>query len=121
MKKHASSDPRFDSDPEIFPWERQRGLYHRLSNDMHRIDHGYVERMVEHRMDHHRAEDLEGEGSYTATRRYREGLERSIRKGNMDELAKEAEEALDGPEGDDLRRAAEAAQRGPRESFPSFH
>jgi hypothetical protein len=54
---------------------------------------------------------LEGEGSYTASREYREGLERSIREGNSDRLAEEAAKALDGPEGPSLRAAEEAGKR----------
>lgn len=55
---------------------------------------------------------LEGEGSYTATRRYDEGVERSVAEGKTDELAKKAAEALDGPEGDELRNAERAAKQG---------
>ena len=55
---------------------------------------------------------LEGEGSYTATRRYDEGVERSVAEGKTDELARKAAAALDGPEGDDLRKAEQAAKNG---------
>jgi hypothetical protein len=57
---------------------------------------------------------LEGEGSYTAARRYEEGVTRSIEKGDTERLAKEAVRALAGPEGADLRRAEQDAKRGPR-------
>jgi len=56
---------------------------------------------------------LEGEGSYTAARRYDEGVERSIEKGDTERLAKEAARALTGPEGADLRQAEQDARRGP--------
>jgi hypothetical protein len=56
--------------------------------------------------------DTIGEGNYDATRRYRQGLEESVKKGNAEELGKKAEKALEGPEGDALRRAEEQAKRG---------
>jgi hypothetical protein len=59
-----------------------------------------------------KAPELEGEGSYTATRRYDEGLQRSVAKGDAERLGEEAARALDGPEGADLRKAAEAAKHG---------
>lgn len=55
---------------------------------------------------------LEGEGSYTATRRYDAGVERSVAEGKTDELARKAAAALDGPEGDELRKAEQAAKQG---------
>lgn len=55
--------------------------------------------------------DQGGEGNYDASRRYREGLEGSVKKGNSEELAEEAKKALDGKEGDDLRRAEELGKK----------
>jgi hypothetical protein len=55
---------------------------------------------------------VEGEGSYTAARRYREGLERSVREDHTEELARQAAKALDGPEGDSLRAAEDVAKHG---------
>jgi hypothetical protein len=49
----------------------------------------------------------EGEGSRTAARRYNEGVARTMKEGHVDELAKKAKDALEGPEGDELRRAEE--------------
>ena len=54
---------------------------------------------------------VEGEGSYTASRRYREGLEKSVAKGNSATLARKAQKAYDGPEGKELRRAEAAAKK----------
>jgi len=59
-----------------------------------------------------KTDGVEGEGSYAAARRYREGLERSVKKGDSDKLAKEAEKALEGPEGDALRAAEKSAKQG---------
>jgi hypothetical protein len=55
--------------------------------------------------------DLQGEGNYDASRRYRKGLEKSVREGRSEELGKKAEEALEGPEGEELRRADEKGKR----------
>jgi hypothetical protein len=55
---------------------------------------------------------LEGEGSYTATHRYDEGVARSVAAGKSEELGKKAAKALDGPEGDELREAEKAAKQG---------
>ncbi len=49
--------------------------------------------------------DLQGEGNYDASRRYREGLEKSVKKGDAERLGHEAEKALEGEEGDELREA----------------
>jgi hypothetical protein len=56
--------------------------------------------------------DLQGEGNYDASRRYREGLEKSVEKGDAERLGHEAEEALEGEEGDELREADEKGKRG---------
>ena len=51
--------------------------------------------------------DSTGEGNTDAARRYNEGLAASLKKGNTEELAKKAEEALEGSEGAELRAAEE--------------
>jgi len=51
--------------------------------------------------------DSIGEGNRDAARRYNEGLAESLKKGNTEELAKKAEEALEGREGAELRQAEE--------------
>lgn len=55
---------------------------------------------------------VEGEGSYTAARRYNEGLLRTVRSGKVEELGQQAADALDGPEGPSLRQAEREAKRG---------
>lgn len=54
---------------------------------------------------------LEGEGGYSAARRYAKGVRRSIAEGDAEKLATDAVEALDGPEGHGLRDAAAVAGR----------
>lgn len=56
--------------------------------------------------------DLQGEGNYDANRRYNEGLEKSVEKGDADALAEKAKKALEGPEGDELRKAEQLGKRG---------
>ena len=56
--------------------------------------------------------DLVGEGNYDASRRYRKGLEESVREGKAEELGEKAKQALEGDEGDELRRAEERGKQG---------
>lgn len=53
----------------------------------------------------------EGEGSKSADRHYREGVQKTVESGRVEELGEEAAEALDGEEGDELREAEEAGKR----------
>lgn len=62
---------------------------------------------------------LEGEGSYTATRRYNAGLAKHVRSANVAELGRSAAKALDGAEGKQLRRAEKAGKAGPRAARPA--
>lgn len=56
---------------------------------------------------------IQGEGNYDAARRYRKEQEAFAKTGPVEKKAKEAEEALDGPEGEDLERARrETGSRG---------
>ena len=64
------------------------------------------------------AEPNEGEGNRTAARRYAAGVKSTVQQGDVDEHASEAAEALDGPEGDELRRAEQQAKRGPGPTTP---
>lgn len=57
---------------------------------------------------------LEGEGSYTATRRYNQHLAEANASTDVDAAADEARRAVEGPEGEELARAAEEAKKGPK-------
>ena len=59
-----------------------------------------------------KAAALEGEGSYSAARRYDAGVARSVEKGDAEKLGEEAAKALDGAEGKELRKAEQAAKHG---------
>jgi hypothetical protein len=59
------------------------------------------------------SEPNEGEGSRTAARRYDEGAERAASDPKrVEELANKAREALDGPEGQALRKADQEGKLG---------
>jgi hypothetical protein len=55
---------------------------------------------------------LEGEGSYAATRNFDKKQQKFVSKHKADipKMGKDAEDALDGPEGDKLRKAEEKAK-----------
>jgi hypothetical protein len=55
----------------------------------------------------------EGEGNYTATRRYNEHLKEHIQNEDIEEEARRAKTALEGDEGAALREAERRAKRGP--------
>ena len=59
---------------------------------------------------------LEGEGSYSATKRYNQHLGEAIEQGDIEDGAEAARQAIEGPEGEELARAAERAKRGPKPS-----
>ena len=61
--------------------------------------------MSEH--DHTTDTKNEGEGNRTAARQYNKHAEEFVASGEVEAAAREAEDALDGPEGEQLR-AAEA-------------
>ncbi|UQA57849.1 hypothetical protein [Polyangium aurulentum] len=52
----------------------------------------------------------EGEGSKSAARRYAQSTQEFIESGKVDEAAHNASEALEGPEGDELRRAEQESK-----------
>lgn len=53
----------------------------------------------------HRSSNVEGEGSYSATRRYNADLAKALETGRVDELARKAKKAIEGPERASLERA----------------
>ena len=58
-------------------------------------------------------DDIQGEGNYDAARRFQKEETEFARSGQVEEKAIEAEEALDGPEGEELERARkETGARG---------
>jgi DNA-binding GntR family transcriptional regulator len=60
------------------------------------------------------AQPLEGEGSYTATRRYNQHLGDAIDAGDVEAAADAARRAMEGPERAELERAAEEGKAGPK-------
>lgn len=52
----------------------------------------------------------EGEGNRTAAREYNKGVQDFMKTGQVEKKAREAADALDGPEATDLRKAEEAGK-----------
>jgi len=57
-------------------------------------------------------DQIQGEGNYEAARRYREEQEKFARSGKVDKKAHEAEDALEGPEGEELEKARRDSAEG---------
>ena len=55
---------------------------------------------------------IEGEGSYSGTRAYNEATAKFLKKGKVDEAAKEAERALDSKEGAELKATEDKGRAG---------
>jgi len=56
--------------------------------------------------------DRIGEGNPDAARRYNQGVEKTVKEGHVEELGEKAKKALEGGEGNDLRRAEEQGKKG---------
>jgi hypothetical protein len=54
---------------------------------------------------------VEGEGSYSATRAYDAGVEKTVKSGKVEQKAQEAKRAVDGAEGVELRKAEAEGKR----------
>ena len=52
---------------------------------------------------------IQGEGNYDAARKFDAEERAFVKKGGVEQKAREAEAALDGPEGEELERARKAA------------
>jgi hypothetical protein len=62
-----------------------------------------------------RGRQLEGEGSYSATRSYNQHLGQALSdKRSIERGAEAARKAVEGPEGAELRQAEKRAKAGPR-------
>ncbi|HEX3970903.1 MAG TPA: hypothetical protein VHX19_06250 [Stellaceae bacterium] len=63
----------------------------------------------------------QGEGDYRSARNYDEHVRRTVESGQVDKKAHEAEKAIEGKEGDDLRRAEEMGKRHSHGEDPQLH
>lgn len=61
----------------------------------------------------------EGEGNRTAARQYNESQQRFVRSGRVETQAREAEKALAGGEGEELREAERVGKRRAAEEDPA--
>jgi hypothetical protein len=57
---------------------------------------------------------VEGEGSYTASKNYRKGVEAFAKSGKVKSAARVARKAVEGREGASLKRAERKGKRGPK-------
>ena len=55
---------------------------------------------------------VQGEGDYESARRFQEAERSFVAKGAVEQKAREAEQALDGPEGAELERARRETAKG---------
>jgi hypothetical protein len=55
---------------------------------------------------------IEGEGSYSGTRAYNESTAKFLKKGKVDQAAREAERALESKEGAELKAAEAKGKAG---------
>jgi hypothetical protein len=62
--------------------------------------------------------DNEGEGSKSAARRYNDRAEEHVRSGKSDDAAEQAREDVDGPDGEELRKAEAEGKRHIAEEDP---
>jgi hypothetical protein len=63
--------------------------------------------------DNEKMDGVQGEGNYGAARKFDREERAFVEKGDYEKKAKEAEQALEGPEGEELERARrETAARG---------
>lgn len=56
-------------------------------------------------------EKNQGEGNITADREYREGVAKTLANKDVEQLAEDAKDALEGPEGESLRKAERIAKQ----------
>ena len=61
---------------------------------------------------------VEGEGSYTGTRRYNERLKKHVETEDIEQLGEQAKRALEGDERAELEDAERRAKRGPMPPKP---
>lgn len=55
---------------------------------------------------------IQGEGDYESARRYQKDQHEFAKSGEVEKKAREAEDALDGPEGEELERARRETGEG---------
>lgn len=55
---------------------------------------------------------VQGEGDYISAKKYQDAQHKFAKEGPVAEKAKEAEDALDGPEGEDLEAARQSTAKG---------
>jgi len=64
---------------------------------------------------------IEGEGSYSGTKDYNKRTADFIKKGKVDKAAKDAEQAIDSDEADELKSAEEKGKAGDPRGMDKKH
>jgi hypothetical protein len=64
---------------------------------------------------------VEGEGSYSATRAYDAGVEKTVKSGKVEQKAQEAKRATEGREGAELRKAEAIGKRHSHGEDPALN
>ncbi len=64
---------------------------------------------------------VEGEGSYSGARAYDQGVEKTVKSGKVERKAKEAKRAVEGRDGEALRRAENEGKRHAHGEDPALH
>ncbi len=64
---------------------------------------------------------IEGEGSYSGTRDYNAGVEKTVKSGQVERKAKEAKKAVEGPEREALERAEQEGKRHAHGEDPALN
>jgi hypothetical protein len=63
----------------------------------------------------------QGEGDYRSARAYDEHVRRTVESGQVEKKAREAEKAIEGKEGDELRQAEAEGKRHSHGEDPALH
>lgn len=63
----------------------------------------------------------QGEGDYRSARAYDEHVRRTVESGQVEKKAQEAEKAIEGKEGEELRRAEEIGKRHSHGEDPALN
>ena len=109
QKKGQEKSPSDKDTARMTPASPAAAARHRAESDEPMDEEGQLEADDE--------SENEGEGSRTAARNYNQGLKQNMAKGQTEEDAKRAERAIEGPEGEELKRAEQEGKRGePRHS-----
>jgi len=76
--------------------------------------------MAEDRKQQQGSQQNEGEGNRTAARQYNEGATQHARSGKVEKQARDAADAIEGPEGPSIERARQESAKRAKEEDPQL-